>query len=969
MLATTASRASLSTPVHQRHANAVKDSPPARQYLQQAFLSAMTSHTTHLRLAAAVLLLLPIFAGAQLANRPPSPSWLIYDHTGHLEQRFEHTGPLLMAILFVAADSGATIHLNGHHVSNADGSERAQSLDVTKHIRSGVNVLRISGGTRAAALLELNGDLNRKSWIVSDASWSGAKSASAIDLDAPDQPFDFKQTFDAYNSWQLAKPGAQTQATDAASITVPSGFKVELVRSALPQEGSWVAMAFDESGRITLAMEKKGLLRLSISASGEQKMEVIEDSLLECRGLLYAHGSLFANANNTKALFRLDDTDKDGTYETKKELLRTEGGVGHGRNHIKLGPDGAIYVAHGNNVHLPANVSPDSPLKHYADDQLIPNPWDASMFDGDVILPAGHVLRVTPDGSEVQVIAGGLRNPLDIAFHQDGALFTFDADMERDVGTHFYMPTRVLHIVPGADYGWRRGTSRWPDWYVDTLPSVVDIGLSSPTATFFGYGAAFPKAYQDALFICDWSYGRLIAVHLQKTGESYTGRQETFATGRPLNLTDGAIGPDGALWFTTGGRGTQSGLYRISYIGAPQPDAPKPPRARQATPDRFALQRKRMVMEESRAFSGKGGWDAINAMLAAVRAGSAADRSVAFQAAMMLLEEDAVDMKLAALRIMEIAIARGHAVTPMQADALVNTLGILFPARDARFSRELCKFLVHLKSPVIIKQATRHLAALTTSEDLVYYPFILRYLKEGWTVEQRRIVFDALNRAEKLNGASTYFKIISDTRSELAAALKPDEARALADVVHPLKPTPLLPTALPGHSFKQWKLADLEPHLPQVLSGRSFETAKSAMVTAQCFFCHKVSNDPALPAGLFGPELVQVRSRFSTRDLLLHILEPSLVIDEKFRYTTIKRKDGQTFTGLLDSEDDERVVLKPNPLAPDVIEIGKSMIQERTISDISPMPAGLLNALKREQILDLLAWFEVSGDPKGKVWK
>jgi hypothetical protein len=271
-----------------------------------------------------------------------------------------------------------------------------------------------------------------------------------------------KKTFDAYNSWQLAKPGAQNQATDPATLTLLPGFKAELIRSSQPGEDSWVSMAFDPQGRITLGKEKKGLLRLTLSGSGDQKMETIDDELLECRGLLYAHGSLFANANNTKALFRLTDKDGDGVFEERKELMHTGGGVGHGRNHIKLGPDGDIYVAHGNNVLIPENVAPDSPLKNYANDQLIPNPWDGSMFDGNVELPAGHILRVKPDGSKITLLAGGLRNPLDIAFNSRGDLFTFDADMERDVGTPWYMPTRVLHVVPGADFGWRRGTGRFP---------------------------------------------------------------------------------------------------------------------------------------------------------------------------------------------------------------------------------------------------------------------------------------------------------------------------------------------------------------------------------------------------------------------------------------------------------------------------------------------------------------------------
>jgi hypothetical protein len=93
---------------------------------------------------------------------------------------------------------------------------------------------------------------------------------------------------------------------------------------------------------------------------------------------------------------------------------------------------------------------------------------------------------------------------------------------------------------------------------------VIDIGLSSPTGIYFGYGSEFPKKYQNALYILDWSYGRIIAVHMSKSGVTYTAEQEDFVTGRPLNVTDGCIGPDGAMWFTTGGRGTQSGLYRVA---------------------------------------------------------------------------------------------------------------------------------------------------------------------------------------------------------------------------------------------------------------------------------------------------------------------------------------------------------------------------------------------------------------------
>jgi putative heme-binding domain-containing protein len=105
-----------------------------------------------------------------------------------------------------------------------------------------------------------------------------------------------------------------------------------------------------------------------------------------------------------------------------------------------------------------------------------------------------------------------------------------------------------------------------------------------------------------------------------------------------------------------------------------------------------------------------------------------------------------------------------------------------------------------------------------------------------------------------------------------------------------------------------------------------------------------------------------VSARFNRRDLLDHILNPSKVIDEKYRFLTVTKTDGAQIVGSLESEDDERVTLRPSPLAPDTIEVAKSMIRNRTLSDVSPMPAGLLNALKAEQILDLLAFIEAGGD-------
>jgi putative heme-binding domain-containing protein len=937
-------------------------------------------------------------AQGQLANQPPLPQWLgSPDAEGAFETTFTHQGKLLKAILFAAGDGEIDVTVNGEAAGHVKPESAAVTIDLTRNVRGGANVLQLrSRRGRVAALLELNGDLANKTWLGTDGRWRAvAGSLNAAPMDAKANPFDFTKSFDAYNSWQLAKPGAQNQATDAATLTVPPGFKAELIRSSSGDEGSWIALAFDPEGRVTLAREKRGLLRFDPAT---RKMEVIEDTLLECRGLLYAGGALFANANTSRGLFRLRDADGDGRFEEAREILHTDGDLGHGRNHVKMGPDGWLWVAQGNNVLMPrSGVSSASPLQNYAPDQVLPNPWDGSMFDGNVELPAGRVLRVKPDGSETQLFAGGFRNPLDLAFSRDGELFTFDADMERDVGASWYMPTRVLHVVPGADYGWRRGTGRQPAWYADTLPSVLDIGLASPTGVFFGYGARFPAKYQEALFCLDWAYGRILAVTLQPRGASHCGTQETFVSGRPLNVTDGCIGPDGAMWFITGGRGTQSGLYRVTWLG----DADSPVAARGLTPD----QQRRRLLEQGRASREEvtsalgsedpflrhaaitvleqhldqlpvalvneqaGGWLALSRWLVAVRSGNTALRDAGLAMALHMPWENAPpEQKLAALRVVGIGVARSGSMSERMARESLAVLEPRLPANDQRLNWELCRLLVSLKSPTVIAKSVALLRNATASEDLLFYPLHLRYLKEGWTLEQRRIVFEALNRAEKLNGASTYFKAIADTRSELAAALAPAEAKELAGVISSGHPAQLAPHALPGHTFKQWKLADLAPLLDQVSRGRNFEKAKAALVSAQCVFCHRVGNDPSLPAGVFGPDLSQVSARFGRRDLLTHILEPSLVIDEKYRSTVVTRTDGQQVTGFLEREDDERVVLKPNPLVPDVVEVAKAQIRERKLSEVSPMPAGALNALKADQILDLLAWFETGGDPKKEAW-
>ncbi len=179
------------------------------------------------------------------------------------------------------------------------------------------------------------------------------------------------------------------------------------------------------------------------------------------------------------------------------------------------------------------------------------------------------------DGKNPALIAAGFRNEFDTAFNADGELFTFDSDMEWDENLSWYRPVRVCHIIPGAEFGWRTGSSKIPPYAEDTLPAVYNTGRGSPTGVTFYNHYAFPAKYHGAFFMCDWSIGVLWAIHLEKAGASYKATGEKFCTRSPMPISDCVVGQDGALYFTLGGRGTQGGVFRI-VATSPSP-APKEP--------------------------------------------------------------------------------------------------------------------------------------------------------------------------------------------------------------------------------------------------------------------------------------------------------------------------------------------------------------------------------------------------------
>ena len=372
----------------------------------------------------------------------------------------------------------------------------------------------------------------------------------------------------------------ENKATPVSRIKAAKDFKVELLYSVPGEaQGSWVNLCADDKGRILASDQYGGLYRFTPPAPGQpldpKDVQKLPVEIRAVNGMVFAFGALYVGVNDYDGiipcgLYRITDSKGDGELD-KVELLRAMDAKGdHGVHAVVPTPDGkALYLICGNGTKTTEFTPASQVPVVWGEDHLLPRMPDGRGFMRDVMGPGGKIYRVSPDGKNFELFATGFRNIFDAAVNRDGELFTYDADMEYDFNTPWYRPTRICHVVSGAEYGWRNGAGKRPEFYPDNLPPVINIGPGSPTGMTFGYGAKFPAKYQEAMFSLDWSWGKLYAIHLTRDGASYKAVKEEFLSGAPLPLTDAIIHPtDGAMYFTIGGRRVQSGLYRVTYTGS-----------------------------------------------------------------------------------------------------------------------------------------------------------------------------------------------------------------------------------------------------------------------------------------------------------------------------------------------------------------------------------------------------------------
>ena len=316
------------------------------------------------------------------------------------------------------------------------------------------------------------------------------------------------------------------------------GFKVELLYS-VPQEeqGSWVSLAVDPKGRLIASDQYGKLYRVTPPPIGsraeETRVEPIAVDIGEAHGLLWAFDSLYVVVNRAgkfpSGLYRVRDTDGDDRLDSGRELLRESDGQRRARP-ARRGPRARRQVAlRGRRQRDQADRARRlaGPRGSGARTSLLPRMPDGRGFMRNEKAPGRLHLPRRSRRQELGARVDGLSQPL-----RHGV-------QPRRRPVHVRLRHGVGHehcrgiarrgfarrsAAPTSAIATARASCR--PYYPDSLPADGQRrpGLAhraSPSAT----GPKFPAKYQEALYLCDWSYGKLYAVHLKPDGRLVLGRR------------------------------------------------------------------------------------------------------------------------------------------------------------------------------------------------------------------------------------------------------------------------------------------------------------------------------------------------------------------------------------------------------------------------------------------------------------
>lgn len=363
-------------------------------------------------------------------------------------------------------------------------------------------------------------------------------------------------------SFGLTRPAsAIDERIFASEVQGPPDFDLTLF-AAPPTISYPVAIACEPEGAIYVAVDEQGslgrtpgggrIVRL-VDRDGDGKADgsTVFARVDHPRGVAYRNGKLWVCHPPTLSVF--EDTDGDGVADKREtlvtglttRLIRDRGGD-HTTNCVRFGIDGWLYIGVGDyGIH------------------------EARGKDGRTIsLRGGGVVRVRPDGTELEIYCTGLRNPFDLAI--DPFLNIYTRDNTNDGGG---WDTRVSLLWQTAEYGYPRLFANFTDEIMPTLGSFGNGGGSG--AVMVG-DARWPTRFRGMLLTADWGRSEVYLHPLRPRGPTFDLRQEVFLRiPRPTGMDMDA---QGRLYVASWRGGSAVGYEgpNIGFVAAATPRGLRP---------------------------------------------------------------------------------------------------------------------------------------------------------------------------------------------------------------------------------------------------------------------------------------------------------------------------------------------------------------------------------------------------------
>ena len=217
----------------------------------------------------------------------------------------------------------------------------------------------------------------------------------------------------------------------------------------------------------------------------------------------------------------------------------------------------------------------------------------------------------------------------------------------------------------------------------------------------------------------------------------------------------------------------------------------------------------------------------------------------------------------------------------------------------------------------------------------IHFAYALRRVQNGWTLEDRKYYFGWLNETLEKNGGKSFAGYIRAIREDAINHLPAEAAAAVSWLLGEIAAVDLskLPTAK-GPAVA-WTVESAMKLFEPELEGRDFKNGEKMFAAGRCVACHRFGGS----GGYSGPDLGSVGNRYSIRDILVAICDPSQSISEQYQASTVTLKDGGLVYGRIIYKNDDEIAIAPNPFNfGDITKTPMDKVKGVELSQLSMMP-------------------------------